>query len=88
MEMQRTIATIICHMKCLKTYNSSSTASKFSLIYLEVSSATDAGRHDVRNLVVSIFLAANFEQFGVYVVGWQSGVSPFCGQVATQTAAL
>lgn len=87
MTMQRMIATAIYHAKCLKTINSSSSYATFCLIIVAVSSASAIGRHDVRNCFVSpILRPAKFEHIGVYVVGWQSGVSPYFGQIATQTA--
>ena len=83
------IATAIYHAKCLKTINSSSIFATFCLIVMTVSSASAVGRHDVRNCFVSpILRSANSEHIGVFKVGWQSGVSPYFGQVATQTADL
>jgi len=88
MAMQRMIATIIYHKKCLKTIKWSSSSSTFFLIALTEALFTAVGTHDVRNFDVSPNLRLAKSEHLVYAVGWQSGVSPYFGQVATQTAAL
>jgi len=50
--------------------------------------AADVGTHDVRNCDVSPNLRLAKSEHLVAKIGWQSGVSPYFGQVATQTAAL